>query len=65
MISNYGAITENIFAFLDHHSKEMLPIRSYIFEDNRDFSCCLQNLGVPEKAILVSFDMVGLYPYIS
>ena len=33
-------------------------------EETRDFLCCLQNLGIPEDAILVLFDVIGLYPHI-
>ena len=65
VISNNGTATENISAFLDFHLKGILPTIPHILEDTRDFLCRIKGLSeIPNDAILVSFDVVGLYPHI-
>ena len=65
VISNCGTPTEKASEFLDHH---LQPIRksgmSYI-KDTNDFLSKLKNLKkVPDNAISVTADVVGLYPII-
>ena len=65
VISNNGTATENISAFLDFHLKGILPTIPHILEDTRDFLCRIKGLSeIPNDAILVSFDVVGLYSHI-
>ena len=65
VISNNSTPTENISAFIDHHLKEIPPKIPNILEDTRDFLNRIEELGdIPEDSILVSFDVVGLYPSI-
>ena len=65
MISNNGTATESISAFLDFHLKNIVSTIPHILEDTRDFLQHLNNIGdIPENALLVSFDVVGLYRHI-
>ena len=57
--------TENISAFLDFHLKPLVTKVSHILEDTRDFLSRITEIkDLPEDALLVSFDVVGLYPHI-
>ena len=63
--SNNGTRTENISSYLDYHLKSLIPNVPHILEDTRDFVNRIQDLSdLPESSILVSFDVVGLYPHI-
>ena len=65
VISNKGTSTENRSSYLDYHLKSLIPHVPHILEDTRDFINRIQDLlDLPESSILVSFDVVGLYPYI-
>lgn len=70
MISNIKQWYKNnicnikISAFLDHHLKEMIPVSLCILEDTWDFFCCLQNLGILEIAVSVSFEAIDLYSFL-
>ena len=65
MISNNGTATENISAFLDFHLKNIVSTIPHILEDTRDFLQRLNQIGdIPGNALLVSFDVVGLYQHI-
>ena len=63
VISNCGTPTEKVSEFLDYHLKPtMQSAKSYI-KDSSDFLRKLNDLGkLPENAILVTTDVVGLYP---
>ena len=64
VISNNGTATENKSAFLDFHLKNIVSTTPHILEDTRDFLQRLNQIGdIPENALLVSFDVVGLYPH--
>ena len=45
VISNYGATTESISAFLDFHFKNIVPTIPYISEDTRDIFQRLAQIG--------------------
>ena len=66
VISNIGTATENKLHFLlDFYLKPVVQTIPHILEDTRDFLsrlCYLQD--IPENVIVVSFDVVGLYPNI-
>ena len=65
VISSYGTSTENISSYLDYHLKSLIPNVPHILEDTRYFVNHIQNLSdLPKSSILVSFDVVGLYPHI-
>ena len=65
VISNCGTPTEKVSDFLDYHLKSVMQRgRSYI-KDSGDFLKEIKNLGsLPENVILVTADVVGLYPSI-
>ena len=65
VISNNGTSTENISSYLDYHLKSLIPNVPHILEDTRDFVNHIQDLSdLPESSILVSSDVVGLFPHI-
>ena len=65
VISNYSTPTEKVFEYLDFlHKPFMQDGWSYI-KDIGDFLKKIKHLGkISESAILVTADIVGLYPYI-
>lgn len=65
VILGCGTCTESISEFVDAHIKHLfLEIPSYI-KDSKHFLQVLNGLGrLPEGAILVTADVVGLYPHI-
>ena len=64
VISNNGTATENISAFLNFHLKKIVSTIPHILEDTRDFLQHLNQIGdIPENVLLVSYDVVGLYPH--
>ena len=65
VISNCGTPTEKVSEFLDYHLKPtMQSAKSYI-KDSSDFLRKLNDLGkLTENAILVTTDVLGLYPSI-
>ena len=65
VISNNSTATENISAFLDFHLKSLVTKVPHILEDTSDFLTRITEIkDLPEAALLVSFDVVGLYPQI-
>ena len=65
VISNCGAATEKISAFLDLHLKPIMQEGKSYLRDTDDFLSKIKQLGpVPEDAILVTADVTGLYPSI-
>ena len=65
VISNNRTSTQNISSYLDYHLKSLIPNAPHILEDTRDFVNRIQELSdLPESSILVSFDVVGLYPHV-
>ena len=65
VISNCGTTTEKVSEFLDHHLKPVMQSgRSYI-KDTEDCLKRISALGpLPKNSILVTADVVGLYPTI-
>ena len=62
VISGCNTPTEKISIFVDHHLRP--TINSYI-KDTNDFLRKLMDIGtLPERAILCTVDVVGLYPHI-
>ena len=65
VIFNNGIATEGISSFLDFHLKNIIPTIPHILEDTRDILYKIEQLqNIPESTLLVSFDVVGLYPHI-
>ena len=65
VISNCGTTTEKVSEFLDYHLKPVMQSAKSYIKDTSDFLRKLKELGeVPENAILVTADVVGLYPSI-
>ena len=65
VISNCGTPTENVSEFLDHHLKPVMQEGQSYIKDTGDFLDKIKNINaIPENAILVTADVVGLYPSI-
>ena len=65
VISNCGTPTEKCSEFLDHHLKKVMQNGWSYVKDSGDFIKKTNNLdSIPENAILVTADVVGLYPSI-
>ena len=65
VISNCGTPTEKCSEFLDHHLKKVMQKGWSYIKDSGDFIKKINNLDlIPENAILVTADVVGLYPSI-
>ena len=65
VISNCGTPTEKVSEFLDHHLKPVMQAGESYIKDTGDFLNKIKNIhGIPENAILVTADVVGLYPSI-
>ena len=66
VILNNRTATENISGFLDFHLKNIVSTILHILRGTRDFLQRLNQIGdISENALLVSFDLVGLYSHIS
>ena len=65
VISNCGTPTEKCSEFLDHHFNKVMQNEWSHIKDSGDFIKKINNLdSIPENAILVRADVVGLYPNI-
>ena len=65
MISNCGTPTEMISEFLDRQLKSIMQMNWSYIKHSGDFIRKIKNLtDIPEGAILVTADVVGLYPSI-
>ena len=65
VVSHVGFHTERISSFIDHHLQPLAQsVKSYV-KDTNDFLKKLSHIGkLPEDAIMVTIDVVGLYPSI-
>ena len=65
VISNCGTPREKVLEYLDHHLQPVKKKGMSYIKDTADFLDKLKDLGeIPEGAILVTADVVGLYPSI-
>ena len=65
VISNCDTPTEKLSEFLYHHLQPIMKAGKSYIKDTIDFLEKLKNLGnIPSNAILVTVDVVGLYPSI-
>ena len=65
VISNCGTPTEKVSEFLDYHLQPVMRAGKSYIRDTNHFLEKLKSLGkVPDNAILVTADVVGLYPSI-
>ena len=65
VILNCGTPTEKASEFLDYHLKLIMKRGKSYIEDSGDFISKIENLqNIPEGAILVTADVVALYPRI-
>ena len=65
IVSNDSTATENILAFLDFRLQPLGTKVPHILEDTHDFlSQIMEIKDLPEDVLLVSFDVLGLYPHI-
>jgi hypothetical protein len=64
IISGCGSITENLSLFVDHHTKDLVPLIPSYLQDTPHLLREIENLkttGLPQGAFPVSIDVVGLY----
>ena len=65
VISNCGTPTEKASEFLDYHLKPIIQIGKSYIKDSGCFINKIKNLqNILEDAVLVTADLVGLYPII-
>ena len=65
VISNCGAPTEKVSEFLDSHTQPIMRKGWSYTKDSKDFINKSRKLGkIPDNAILVIVNVVGLYPSI-
>ena len=65
VISNCGTPTEKVSEFSDHHLKPVMQEGESYIKDTGNFLNKIKNINaIPENAILVTADVVGLYPSI-
>ena len=65
VISNCGTPTEKVSGFLHHHLKPVMQEGEPYIKDTGDFLNKTKNINaIPENAILVAADVIGLYPSI-
>ena len=65
VISNCGATTEKVAKFLDYHFRPIMQDGWPYFNDTEDFLKKVQNMRkIPQDSILLTADVVGLYPSI-
>ena len=65
VISNCGTPTEKASGFVDYHLKPIMQKGKSYIKDSGDFINKIKSLqNIPEGAILVTADVVGLYPSI-
>ena len=65
VFSNCGVPTEKVSEFLDSHMQPIMRKGWSYFKDSQDFVNKSRKLGkIPDNAILVTADVVGLYPSI-
>ena len=65
VISNCGRHTEKVSEYLNHILKIIMPESWFCVKDSGDFLEKIESIGkIPEGAVLVTADVVGLYPSI-
>ena len=62
IVSGSGSITENISKFVQHHIRDLSTDHPSYIQDTPDMLRCLEDVGeLPDNAVLVTIDVVGLY----
>ena len=64
IISNSGAPTEKAAEFLNFHLKSIMQNGASYIKDSNDFKSKIKNIDIPNDALLLTADVVGLYPSI-
>ena len=65
VIWNCSTTTEKVLDFLDHRLKRIMQDGWSYIKDTKDFLDKIQNMGkISEDSMLVTADVVGLYPSI-
>ena len=65
VISNHGTPTEKASKFLDSHLQEVMQNGWSYMKNSGDFIMKIKHLkNIPDNAILMTADVVGLYPSI-
>ena len=61
VISNCGASTEKASEFLDFHLKSIMQNGASYAKHSDDFKSKIKKINIPNDALLVTADVVGLY----
>ena len=61
IIAQCGAITEKIGRFLDYFLKPIVQKQHTYIRDTNEFITKLEQIKVPESALLVTYDVTSLY----
>ena len=65
VVSSSGSLTEKVSGVVDHFLKPYLPAVTSYLKDTSDFLQKVRSFGtLPEGTLLVTLDVVGLYPSI-
>ena len=64
IISNCGASAEKASEFLDFYLKSIMQNGGSYIKHSNDFKSKIKNIDIPNDALLVTADVVGLYPSI-
>ena len=65
VISSYGTSTDKVSNFLDNKLKLVMQEGMLYIKDSNDFKHKIRDLkDIPSDALLVTADVVGLYPSI-
>ena len=66
VITNSGTPTEKASEFLDNHLKSLMQSSWPCIKDSRDYIDKINRIkNIPKNVILVTADVIGLYPCIS
>ena len=66
VISNNETATKNISSFLDFYCKWIAPTIPHILMNTKDFLRQLNGISeITTGTVVVTFEFVGLYPYIN
>ena len=63
--SNCGAPIEKASEFFDFHIKSIMQNGASYIKDSNDFKSKIKNIDIPNDALLVTADVIGLHPSIT
>ena len=60
VIPDYGVPNEKVSEFLDLHLKRVMKSAASYIKDSNDFMNKVKNIEIPNDALLVTADIIGL-----